>query len=83
MSGCSMDFLSFAHAAIATLLGVAFFGCAALGFTRVFSVTDGFHPNDWVGWGLIVVGAPAGMALYSLAALGDWRAVFGLCRFPY
>lgn len=67
---------------VITLLGAASLGGAAFGLARIFSSTDGFRPSDRLGWCLIVVGLPIGLTLYSLAALGDWRAVFGLCRFP-
>jgi hypothetical protein len=68
-----------AQVGVITSLGAAFLWGAAFGAARLLGVFDGGRPTRLRSWLLIVVCAPVGAALYSLAALGGWRAVFGLC----
>jgi hypothetical protein len=70
-----------AQVGIVTLLGAAFLGIAAFGCARLLSGFDVGQPSRFGAWALMVVGAPIGLALYSLAGLGDWRAAFWLCNF--
>jgi hypothetical protein len=68
-----------AQLGIATLLGAAFLFSAAFGAARLLSGLDVRRPAQLRSWLLIILCAPLGLAFYSLAALGDWRAAFGLC----
>jgi hypothetical protein len=71
-----------AQVGIVTLIGAAFLGGCAFGTARLLAGLDTSRPTRLRSWLLVIICAPIGLGLYSLAGLGDWRAVFGLCSFP-
>jgi hypothetical protein len=72
-----------AQIVIFTLLGAALLGSSATAAACLLGLVYRDGPRRrWLCWTLIVLCTWAGASMYSLASMGDWKAIWGLCEFP-